>query len=75
MCVDYETVLIPFDDGWIELPRPQRPIRVTRLHGLGDAETETSHATWTWRDGVLHLAHQPDASPTLGFKVYGNISP
>lgn len=52
-----EITAVPFDSGWLELPRPVRPARVTCV----ERQKETAHVDWTWHDGLLRI-EAPDTS-------------
>ncbi|MCF3651694.1 hypothetical protein [Synoicihabitans lomoniglobus] len=60
-----EVVLVPFDDGRLELARSTRPKRIV---AVGNDE-ETEFATWQWNAGVLRVEYVATAEPWLGLRV------
>jgi hypothetical protein len=61
------TALIPFDPGWISLPRRHRPDQVLVV----TATDTTPHKTWQWHNGLLRIdvADALVASAALGFLI------
>lgn len=62
-----EVALIPFDAGWLELPRARAP-RDVRVVFVAE---ERSHPAWSWADGRLRIDVTPAlaAEPCLGLLV------
>ena len=58
---------IPFDRGWLELPRAEKPARVTAVY----LDREEPAADWQWKQGSLRLDARPRAGgrPLLGFLI------
>jgi len=58
---------IPFDRGWLELPRTEKPSRVTAV--FLDREEPAAH--WYWKQRSLRLDARPVDSdrPLLGFQI------
>lgn len=58
---------IPFDRGWLELPRTEKPSRVTAVF----LDREEPYTHWQWKEGSLRLDARPveSARPLVGFLI------